>query len=192
MKTILIMPVKFNSSRLKYKNILPIKNLPMFVYSLKKVDKSKKIDGFFVSTESQKIIDICKKYNINYIKRPASLAKPNVEKQEVIVNALKALKRKKIRPNVVISYQANSPETRLKDLEKAIYFFKKKMLPNYPVKELISVGKDNIQNAAFRIMTYKAAFQKTLSTKIGIFFTNAIDIHTKKDYKKIKKRIEKN
>ena len=123
------MPVKFNSSRLKYKNILPIKNLPMFVYSLKKVDKSKKIDGFFVSTESQKIIDICKKYNINYIKRPASLAKPNVEKQEVIVNALKALKRKKIKPNVVISYQANSPETRLKDLEKAIYFFKKKNAP---------------------------------------------------------------
>ena len=110
----------------------------------------------------------------------------------MIVNALKILKKKKIKPEIVISYQANSPETRLQDLDKAINFFKKKMFPNYPIKELISLGKDNIQNAAFRIMTYKAAFQKTLSTKIGIFFTNAIDIHTKKDYIKIKKRIEKN
>ena len=65
------------------------------------------------------------------------------------------------------------------------------MLPNYPVKELISVGKDNIQNAAFRIMTYKAAFQRTLSTKLGVFRTNLTDIHTKQDYLFIKKKIEK-
>ena len=44
MNTILIMPVKFKSSRLKYKNILPIKKLPMFVYSLFNVVNSKKID----------------------------------------------------------------------------------------------------------------------------------------------------
>ena len=63
------MPVKFKSSRLEYKNILPIKRLPMFVYSLFKVINSKKIDKFYISTEISKIINICKKYNINYIKR---------------------------------------------------------------------------------------------------------------------------
>ena len=36
-------------------------------------------------------------------------------------------------------------------------------------------------------MTYDAVFQKTLSTKIGIFFTNALDIHNKKEYLKNKK-----
>ena len=39
-------------------------------------------------------------------------------------------------------------------------------------------------------MTYDAVFQKTLSTKIGIFFTNALDIHNKKEYLKIKKKLE--
>ena len=62
--------------------------------------------------------------------------------------------------------------------------------PQALVKELISVGKDNIQNAAFRIMTYKAAFQKRLSTKIGIFFTDSVDIHTVKEYQKIRKKLE--
>ena len=101
------------------------------------------------------------------------------------------IQQKKIKPKNVISYQANSPETKLKDLDSAIDFFNNKLFPNFPVKELISVGKDNIQNAAFRIMTYRAAFQKTLSTKIGIFFTDSIDIHTIKDYQKIKKRLDK-
>jgi CMP-N-acetylneuraminic acid synthetase len=191
MSTLLIMPVKFKSSRLKYKNILPIKTLPMFVYSLFKVINSKKIDKFYISTESEKIIKICKKYNINYIKRPYYLSRDDTEKQEVIVHALKYLASKKIKPKTVISYQANSPETKLKDLDSAIDFFNNKLFPNYPVKELISVGKDNIQNAAFRIMTYRAAFQKTLSTKMGIFFTDSTDIHTIKDYQKIKKRLDK-
>jgi len=191
MKTILIMPVKFKSSRLKNKNILPIKNLPMFVYSLFNVINSKKINKFYVSTESEKIINICKQYKINYIKRPYYLSKDNTEKQEVIVHALKYLANKKIKPKTVISYQANSPETKLKDLNSALDFFNKKLFPNYPVKELFSMGKDNVQNAAFRIMTYKAAFQKTLSTKIGIFFTDSTDIHTVKEYQKIKKKLDK-
>ncbi len=191
MNTVLIMPVKFKSSRLKNKNILPIKKLPMFVYSLFSVIKSKKIDKFYVSTESQKIINICKKYNIRYIKRPYHLSKDDTEKQEVIVHAIKYLSKKKLKPKIVISYQANSPETKQKDIDRAIEFFKKKLYPNAPIKELISVGRDNIQNAAFRIMTYEAAFQKTLSTKIGIFFTNAVDIHSYKDYIKIKTKLEK-
>ena len=56
-----------------------------------------------------------------------------------------------------------------------------------PIKELISVNPDNVQNGAFRILTYNAVFQKTLSTKIGIFFTNYLDIHSKTDYLKVKK-----
>ena len=40
-------------------------------------------------------------------------------------------------------------------------------------------------------MTYKAAFQKTLSTKLGVFRTNLTDIHTKKDYLSIKKKLKK-
>ena len=86
--------------------------------------------------------------------------------------------------------QANSPEFNVKDLDKALSFFNKKMYIGKPIKELISVNSDNIQNGAFRILTNKAVFQKTLSTKIGVFFTNYLDIHSKPDYLKVKKKIE--
>ena len=40
--------------------------------------------------------DICKKYNISYIKRPYYLSKDDTEKQEVIVHALKYLANKNV------------------------------------------------------------------------------------------------
>lgn len=191
MKTILIMPVKKNSSRLKNKNILPILDKPMFIFTLFEAMKCKFIDKFYVSTESEEIIKICKNYKVNFIKRPKRLSKKKTEKQEVIVNALDQLKKKKIIPNIVISLQANSPELKKVHLEKAFKFFIKKLHPNAPIKELITINSKNIQDAAFRIMTYKAAFQRTLSTKLGVFRTNLTDIHTKQDYLFIKKKIEK-
>ena len=184
------MPARGGSKRLKNKNILPINKKPMFVYTMLQAMKSKKIRNFFVSTESKKIISICKKFNINYIIRPKHLSKDNTEKQEAIVHAVRYLVKKKYYPNIVISLQPNSPETKAKDIDKALTFFEKKLYPSYKIKELISIGKDNIQNAAFRIMTYEAVFQKTLSTKIGVYYSNALDIHNKKEYLKIKKKLE--
>jgi len=185
------MPVKKNSIRLKNKNILPILNKPFLIYTLFEAIKCNFIDKFYVSTESEEIIKICKNYEVNFIKRPKRLSKHNTEKQEVIVNALKQLKKNRIVPNVVISLQANSPELKKVQLDKAFKFFIKKLHPNAPIKELITINSKNIQDAAFRIMTYKAAFQRTLSTKLGVFRTNLTDIHTKQEYLSLKKKIEK-
>ena len=178
--------------RLPNKNILPIKNIPMFVFVARNVMKSKFNLNIFVSSESEKIRNICNKSNLNYIKRPKKLSNDLVEKQEVIVHATKFLKTKhNYIPKTVISLQANTPEFKSRDLDKALEFFNKKLYVRKPIKELISVNPDNVQNGAFRILTYNAVFQKTLSTKIGIFFTNYLDIHSKTDYLKFKKKLEK-
>ncbi len=184
------MPVKHQSRRLKEKNILPINHLPMFVYVANKFIKSKIFSRFIVSTESKKIKKLCEDYKIDYINRPKYLSKPETEKQAVIVHAVKNLKT--INKNdIIISLQPNSPEVKVSDIKKALNFFKKKLYRNSEIKELICVNKNNIQNPSFRILTYKAVFQKTLSTKIGIFFADYEDIHTKKEYLKVKKKIEK-
>ncbi len=190
-KIAVIIPVRMGSKRLRNKNILPIKDLPMFVFVAKNVIKSKHKLNLFISSESEKIRVICKKYNLNFIKRPKKLSLDLVEKQEVIVHATKYLKNKlNYEPKIIISLQANSPEFNFKDLDNALKFFNKKLHVGKPIKELVSVNPDNIQNGAFRILTNKAVFQKTLSTKLGIFFTNYLDIHSKFDYLKVKKKIE--
>tara|TARA_B110000858_G_C17735143_1_gene442149 strand:+ start:345 stop:920 length:576 start_codon:yes stop_codon:yes gene_type:complete len=186
---LIIIPARFGSKRLRKKNILPIKKLPMFVYVAKEALKSKFNVNVFVSSESLKIIDICKKYKIKFVKRPPTLSKDHVEKQDAICHAYKQIK-KKLKPKIIVSLQSNTPEFKIRDLDKAIYFFKK-AFPKKQIKEVISIGKDNLQNGAFRIMTPKTVCKKTLSTNVGVYLTDYIDIHNLKDYLKVKKKIEK-
>ena len=40
-KILVIVPIRGNSKRLKNKNILPINNMPMFLYVIKNIRKSK-------------------------------------------------------------------------------------------------------------------------------------------------------
>ena len=64
-KIVVIMPVKYQSKRLKEKNILPINHLPMFVYVANKFKKSKIFSKFIVSTESKKIMKLCEDFKID-------------------------------------------------------------------------------------------------------------------------------
>ena len=93
----------------------------------------------------------------------------HIEKQDVVVHSTRYLsKKEKYYPNIVISLQVNTPQIKAKDLDNAIKFFKK-IFPKKKLKKYLQLTKKNLQNGAFRIMTYKTVFQKTLSTKVGIF-----------------------
>ena len=161
-KVLIVIPARGNSKRLKNKNILPIKNLPMFLYVIKKIQKSKYNPRIVVSSESKKIIDLCKKNFVEYIKRPSYLSKDSTEKQEAIIHAVKYIFNKKFKPNIVIFTGKYSQIH--KDLDKAILFFKKFLKEK--IKEVFSVNDKGIQTGAYRIMTYATVFQKTFSTKV--------------------------
>jgi len=187
---LVIIPARNGSKRLKNKNILKIKNIPMVIRCAMEATKSKYVDHIYVSSESKKILNICKKYKVNFIKRPKNLSKDNVEKQDVIAHGTKLLKNK-LNPKIVVSLQPNSPQFKYQDLDKALIFFSKFQHSKNQVNEVISINRNNIQNGCFRIMKLKTVFQKTLSTKVGIFFCNYIDIHNMLEFKKVKKYIEK-
>ncbi len=190
-KIVVVIPAKKKSRRLKNKNILLIKKIPMFLYIALEIRKSKKIDEIIISSDCKKIKKLSLDNDFKFINRPKELTYERAEKQDVIVHAISKIYKNLKKPDIVISLQPNSPEISFKDIEKALNFFQKKLFPRAVKKELISVNKNNIQNAAFRIMTYKTVFQKTLSTKVGVFIKDFIDIHTKKEYLIAKKKIEK-
>ena len=190
-KIVAVIPAKKKSRRLKNKNILPIKGEPMFLYTAKEINKSKKINEIIISSDCNKIKNITLANNFTFVKRPKNLTYESAEKQDVVIHAIKKVFKNKTKPDIVISLQPNSPELRHKDLDNALSFFEKKLYPKAKIKELISINKNLIQNAAFRIMTYKTVFQKTLSTKVGVYVKDLIDIHTYKEYINAKKKIEK-
>ena len=163
----------------------------MFLYVANEISKSKYIDEIIISSDCNKIKKITLQNDYVFVKRPRKLTLESAEKQDVVVHAIRKVYKRTKKPDIVISLQPNSPELRYKDLEKALIFFNKKLYPGAKKKELISINKNKIQNAAFRIMTYNTVFQKTLSTKIGVYVRDLIDIHTHKEYLDAKKKIEK-
>jgi CMP-N-acetylneuraminic acid synthetase len=175
-----IISARGGSKRLKNKNILPVFGKPMIYWSIQAAKKSKYVKDIFVSSESGKILNICGKYGIKLIKRKKKLAKDYVPKIEVVRDAVKIIKKIKI-PTLIISLQANSPEIRHIHIDRAIDH-----LIKYDRQEVISVDKNNNQDAAIRVVRYKALFNNSLSSHVGFIKTNLVDIHYKKDLKKIK------
>ena len=68
MKNIAIIPARSGSKRLKDKNLQPIIDLELFLWTIRAAKSSKKIDKIIFSTDSDKYIEICKadKYKKNY------------------------------------------------------------------------------------------------------------------------------
>jgi CMP-N-acetylneuraminic acid synthetase len=152
---------------------MPVWGKPMLYWAIRACKLSKYIDECYVSTEDQEIADVARGYEAQVIVRPADLANDIVFKQDVIVHGVQSLKTK---PQIIVSLQANSPEICAKDLDDAIEKFIKT-----DRNEIFSVNEELIQNAAFRIMKYDYVFQKSISTRSGVFVTPYLDVHSAKD-----------
>ena len=178
-----IIPARKGSKRFKNKNIFDVHGKPMIAWPILEIKKSSLINEIYVSSENLKILNISKKYGAKGIERPKKLAGDNVIKLDVIRHAIKTIERKtKKKITLILSVQANSPEIKMNDIEKAII----KLIKN-DLQEVISVDKFNNCNAAIRVMTRKALFQDSLSTDHGFISLDIKDIHYKKDLKEIYK-----
>ena len=72
-KSIGLIPVRLNSSRLFQKALLNIDNLPMFIHTYKRALISKKLSAVYVCSDSEKIIKIAKRFNCKTIKTGKNL-----------------------------------------------------------------------------------------------------------------------
>ena len=67
-KSVALIPVRLNSTRLFKKALLEIDNIPMVVHTYRRALLSKKISDVYICTDSNEIIKIIKKYKCKYIK----------------------------------------------------------------------------------------------------------------------------
>ena len=98
---------------------------------------------------------------------------------DVIRHAVKQIEKNK-KPTLVLSLQANSPNISYFDIDKALNH-----LIRFDRSEVISVDENLNQNGAIRAMRYKSVFQNSLSTDVGFIITKILDVHFKKDLKKL-------
>ena len=110
------------SKGVKNKNIKLLNNKPLIEYSLELLKQSSLIDGYIISTESDKIIEVVKKlgYKIEF-KRPIELAGDDVSRIDAIKHAV-LLKEKTENTcyDIIVDLGVATPLKSVNDLDQVI------------------------------------------------------------------------
>ena len=115
-----IIPARGGSKRIKKKNITSFLGKPIISYSIKVAIRSKIFDKIIVSTDSNEIINISKKYGAEVLfKRPKNLSGDYVGTREVISHAAKWLKKNVSKPKYICCLYPTAPLINILDLKNS-------------------------------------------------------------------------
>ncbi|TXD49124.1 cytidylyltransferase domain-containing protein [Polaribacter sp. IC073] len=120
MKILGIIPARGGSKGVPRKNIKLLDGEPLIAYSIKAAQESRLLTDVFVSTDSEEIIAVAKKYNCSFFKRSEENAGDNTPIEPVIYELLDALKEVY---DLIVLLQPTAPIREGKDIDNVINMF---------------------------------------------------------------------
>lgn len=119
-KVLAIIPARGGSKGLPKKNILDLNGKPLIAWSIEASLASKYITKTVVSSDSDEILNISKKYKANTLKRPTELASDTASSEEAVINAIKELKKAGEEFEYLVLLQPTSPLRDRSDIDNAL------------------------------------------------------------------------
>ena len=111
-----VIPARGNSQRIKNKNLFKLNNKPLIYWTIKSAVDSKFVSDVCVTSDSNKILNYCKKLNILTILRPKNLSGNIIMPDEAVKHAYLKLKKKY---DFIVMLQPTSPLRTSEDIDKA-------------------------------------------------------------------------
>ncbi len=177
MRIIAIIPARGGSKRLPKKNIFPYRNKPLIAYTIEACAQSTFIKDIYVSSDDDEILAVGESFGAKSLKRPAQLADDHTPKIIAIRQAVKdQIVGEMLADDIVIIPQANSPQITAAQMDAGF-----KLMTDHKLWEVMSTDKNGVQNAAFRIVRYRALFNEFLSAHCGFVIAENMDVHTAED-----------
>ena len=118
MKTVIIIPARYGSSRYEGKPLIIINKIPLIIRVVKKCIKALGKQSVFVATDDKRISTVVKDYGYNYI----MTSKKNLTGTDRVAEA-----SKKINADIIVNVQGDEPLINPQDIKKVIDQKKKKM-----------------------------------------------------------------
>ncbi len=106
MKTVALLTGRGNNT-LKDKNVLPIFGKPLLYYPAMAARGSRYIQGFYVSSDDDKILAAAESLGYQPIRRPAELARPDSQHVDAIRHALGEMAARGDHPEILVVLLAN-------------------------------------------------------------------------------------
>ena len=191
-KSIGLIPVRLNSSRLFQKALLNIDNLPMFIHTYKRALISKKLSAVYVCSDSEKIIKIAKRFNCKTIKTGK-----NLTGTDRISEAAQKIKTKYdlyvdiqgdeplIDPRHIDSLKSKNIDTphivKIAKSNNQIIYFSRSLIP-YPFKKINKYYLKHLSVISFKpesLKKFKKLPQGTLEKIEGIELMRALENNMK-------------
>ena len=173
-----------DSKRLLNKNLSLIGDKTLLEYAILYAQQSKYTKHIIVSTESDEVRDICKKYEgVLVHDRPKHLLK-DADTVDVYVEVVKLFNTKDI--THIVGLQPDNPD-RQKTMDEILeYFITKKY------DDLVTVGTDGTRNGSVRVIKSEFVRMNNVSRRVGTILDDCTNIHSTDDLKKAEWNIKNN
>lgn len=139
MKILSVIPARYGSKGIKEKNIVNLNGKPLIAYTIEESLKSKFINKTIVSTDSQLIADISRKYGADVpFLRPKNLALDTSKTIDVLIHAINELESLGEKYDYLLTLQPTQPLRKSYHIDESIKF-----LIDSGEDSLISVSRVN-------------------------------------------------
>lgn len=120
-KIIAIIPARGGSKGIPRKNVLDFCGKPLIAWTILQAVNTPQVDAVYVTSDSDEILDLAKKYGAKIIKRPQAISGDTATSESAVEHAFEAIG---IPKEMAFMLQATSPLRKPDDLSRAIEQFR--------------------------------------------------------------------
>jgi len=134
-KILAVILARGGSKRIPEKNIKLLKNKPLIAYTLEEAEKCTLLDRIVISSDDEKILDICRTYKCTLQTRPKELAEDSTPSIDVLQYVMKETEQQE-KYDVIVLLQPTSPLRKSAAIEECI-----RMLIDHTVDSVQTITK---------------------------------------------------
>lgn len=118
--TIAVIPARGGSKGIPNKNIMDFCGKPLVAWSIIQALNTKDINSVFVTSDSDEILDVARKYGAEQIKRPSEISGDTATSESAVAHAVEVIDEQ---IDNIVMLQPTSPLRKSDDIEKALKLF---------------------------------------------------------------------
>jgi CMP-N-acetylneuraminic acid synthetase len=183
-----IIPAKTDSTRLKKKNLRVIAGKTLVEHALDYATESELIRHIVITTESDEVKELTKKYNNIFVFDRDESYMGEREVADVYVNVANEFKRDYenlfLEVTHVVGIQPDHPDRQTNADELLRYAVTNKY------DDLVTVDSSGTRNGAVRVTKKKLVESGMMSRRVGSYLDNCTNIHSEDDLKQAEINIE--